>query len=90
MLAIKNVNQYYGGSHILRDVSLEAKAGRGHGGPGPQRRRQDDAAEVADGPGAIKTGSIEFDGRAIQATRPTSAPAPASASCRRAARSSRA
>jgi branched-chain amino acid transport system ATP-binding protein len=27
MLAIKNVNQYYGGSHILRDVSLEAKPG---------------------------------------------------------------
>jgi hypothetical protein len=28
MLSIQNVNQYYGGSHILRDVSLEAKPGQ--------------------------------------------------------------
>jgi len=27
MLAIENLNQYYGGSHILRDVTLEARAG---------------------------------------------------------------
>jgi ABC-type branched-subunit amino acid transport system ATPase component len=36
----------------------------------------------------IKTGSIEFDGKPIQGATPTSAPAPASATCRRAARSS--
>ena len=28
MLSIKNVNQYYGGSHILRDVSLDAHLGK--------------------------------------------------------------
>ena len=28
MLSVKNVNQYYGGSHILRDVSLEAHVSR--------------------------------------------------------------
>ena len=28
MLNVKNVNQYYGGSHILRDVSLEAHLGK--------------------------------------------------------------
>jgi urea transport system ATP-binding protein len=28
MLNVRNVDQYYGGSHILRDVSFEAKAGR--------------------------------------------------------------
>ena len=28
MLNVKNINQYYGGSHILRDVSLQAKLGR--------------------------------------------------------------
>ena len=27
MLQISNIHQYYGGSHILRDVSLEAKPG---------------------------------------------------------------
>ena len=28
MLAVKDVNQYYGGSHILRNVSLEVPAGK--------------------------------------------------------------
>ena len=28
MLVVKNINQYYGGSHILRDVSLEAQLGK--------------------------------------------------------------
>ena len=28
MLTVKNVNQYYGGSHILRDVSLSATQGK--------------------------------------------------------------
>ena len=28
MLAIEHIHQYYGGSHILRDVSLSAKAGK--------------------------------------------------------------
>jgi len=28
MLNVKNVNQYYGGSHILRDVSLQAHLGK--------------------------------------------------------------
>jgi len=28
MLAVENLNQYYGGSHILRDVAFEAPAGK--------------------------------------------------------------
>jgi len=28
MLTISRVNQYYGGSHILRDVNLKAEAGK--------------------------------------------------------------
>lgn len=28
MLTIESLNQYYGGSHILRDVSLTAETGR--------------------------------------------------------------
>ena len=27
MLTVKNIQQYYGGSHILRDVGFEARAG---------------------------------------------------------------
>ncbi len=27
MLSVKNIHQYYGGSHILRDVSLEVPPG---------------------------------------------------------------
>ncbi len=27
MLAVKQINQYYGGSHILRDVSMDAPVG---------------------------------------------------------------
>ena len=28
MLLVKNLNQYYGGSHILRDLSFEIPAGK--------------------------------------------------------------
>src|SRR3970040_1682465 len=28
MLLVKNLNQYYGGSHILRDLSFEVPAGK--------------------------------------------------------------
>ncbi len=28
MLNVKTINQYYGGSHILRDVSLQAEKGK--------------------------------------------------------------
>ena len=28
MLTVSNVNQYYGGSHILRDVNLQAELGK--------------------------------------------------------------
>jgi urea transport system ATP-binding protein len=70
MLAIKNVNQYYGGSHILRDVSLEAQTGQvtvilGRNGVGKTTLLKSLMGLVP-----IKTGSIEFDGRAIQGATP--------------------
>src|SRR5215203_3038956 len=70
MLAIKNVNQYYGGSHILRDVSLEARRGQvtvilGRNGVGKTTLLKSLMGLVP-----IKTGSIEFDGRAIQDATP--------------------
>jgi len=70
MLSIKNVNQYYGGSHILRDVSLEAKPGEvtvilGRNGVGKTTLLKSLMGLVP-----IKTGSIEFDGHAIQGFTP--------------------
>jgi urea transport system ATP-binding protein len=70
MLSIKNVNQYYGGSHILREVSLDAKLGEvtvilGRNGVGKTTLLKSLMGLVA-----IKTGSIEFDGKAIQQRTP--------------------
>ena len=70
MLQIKNVNQYYGGSHILRDVSAESHLGKvtvllGRNGVGKTTLLKSLMGLVP-----IKTGSIEFDGKAIQNATP--------------------
>ena len=70
MLQVKNINQYYGGSHILRDVSLAAAPGKvtvvlGRNGVGKTTLLKSLMGLVA-----IKTGSIEFEGRAIQNDAP--------------------
>ena len=70
MLAIKNINQYYGGSHILRDVSVEARTGQvtvilGRNGVGKTTLLKSLMGLVP-----VKTGSIEFDGKAITNATP--------------------
>ena len=70
MLAIKNVNQYYGGSHILRDVSLVAKPGEvtvilGRNGVGKTTLLKSLMGLVPS-----KTGTIEFEGKPIQHMTP--------------------
>jgi len=70
MLTVSNINQYYGGSHILRDVSLQATPGKvsvilGRNGVGKTTLLKSLMGLVA-----IKTGSIEFDGRAIERATP--------------------
>jgi urea transport system ATP-binding protein len=70
MLIVKNINQYYGGSHILRDVSFEAQAGKitvllGRNGVGKTT-----LLKALMGLVPIRTGSIHFDGKPIHHATP--------------------
>src|ERR1700709_1043148 len=70
MLIAKKIHQYYGGSNILRDVSFEAHLGKvtvllGRNGVGKTTLLKSLMGLVP-----IKTGSIEFDGKAIQKATP--------------------
>lgn len=70
MLTVKNINQYYGGSHILRDVSFEAQQGKvtvllGRNGVGKTTLLKSLMGLIP-----IKTGSIEFNGQQVQTNTP--------------------
>ncbi|MFP5473709.1 MAG: ATP-binding cassette domain-containing protein, partial [Gammaproteobacteria bacterium] len=70
MLKVKNIHQYYGGSHILRDVSFEAPLGQvtvllGRNGVGKTTLLKSLMGLVP-----IKSGSIEFDGQPVHKKTP--------------------
>jgi urea transport system ATP-binding protein len=70
MLSMSGVNQYYGGSHILRDVDLQAKAGQitvvlGRNGVGKTT-----LLKALMGLVPIRTGSIALDGQALEKATP--------------------
>lgn len=70
MLHIDNIHQYYGGSHILRGVTLEAKAGEitvvlGRNGVGKTTLLKSLMGLVP-----IRSGQIVLDGQPIEKTTP--------------------
>ena len=70
LLEVKDVNQYYGGSHILRNVSLTAELGQvtvvlGRNGVGKTTLLKSLMGLVP-----IKSGAITFDGKAIDKATP--------------------
>ena len=70
MLKVESVNQYYGGSHILRGLSFEARIGEvtvvlGRNGVGKTTLLKSLMGLVP-----IKSGSIQFDGKAIDKATP--------------------
>ena len=70
MLNVKNINQYYGGSHILRDVSLQTHIGKvtvllGRNGVGKTTLLKSLMGLIP-----IKTGTIELEGQQIQTKTP--------------------
>ena len=70
MLSMSGVNQYYGGSHILRDVDLQAEAGQitvvlGRNGVGKTTLLKSLMGLVP-----IRTGSISLGGKALEEATP--------------------
>ena len=70
LLEVKDVNQYYGGSHILRNVSLTAELGKvtvvlGRNGVGKTTLLKSLMGLVP-----IKSGSITLDGQPIHNATP--------------------
>jgi len=70
MLDVQHINQYYGGSHILRDVSLQTTLGKvtvllGRNGVGKTTLLKSLMGLVP-----IKSGSITFDGQDISKATP--------------------
>ena len=70
LLQVSNINQYYGGSHILRDVSFQARLGRisvllGRNGVGKTTLLKSLIGAVP-----IRNGSITFDGQSIEKSAP--------------------
>ena len=70
MLNVQNINQYYGGSHILRDLSLTVQPGKvtvllGRNGVGKTT-----LLKCLMGLVPIRSGSIEFEGKTIHQSTP--------------------
>jgi len=70
MLTIRNVNQYYGGSHILRDVSFDVPTGQCTALLGRNGVGKTTLLKCIIGLLPIRSGTIQFDGRSIAGVPP--------------------
>ncbi|HMS25969.1 MAG TPA: urea ABC transporter ATP-binding subunit UrtE [Burkholderiaceae bacterium] len=74
MLIANNINQYYGGSHILRNLSIETHVGKvtvllGRNGVGKTTLLKSLMGLIP-----IKTGTIEFDGKTLKSANTNTTP----------------
>jgi urea transport system ATP-binding protein len=65
MLTVSNLNQYYGGSHILRDVSLTVETGKCTALLGRNGVGKTTLLRCLMGVVPIRSGALEFNGRSI-------------------------
>jgi len=70
MLTIRNVNQYYSGSHILRDVSFDVPTGQCTALLGRNGVGKTTLLKCIIGLLPIRSGTIQFDGRSIAGLPP--------------------
>ena len=70
MLTVSNLNQYYGGSHILRDVTFEAPAGKVTALLGRNGVGKSTLLRTLMGLVPAKSGQVVFQGKNITAVKP--------------------
>ena len=70
MLRIEGLNQYYGGSHVLRDVTIEAPTGAVTAVLGRNGMGKTTLLKCLMGLLPVRTGRVEFDGRDITRLKP--------------------
>ena len=70
MLTVSNLNQFYGGSHILRDVSFEAPAGKVTALLGRNGVGKTTLLRTLMGLLPPRTGEVSFEGRSLSGAKP--------------------
>jgi len=70
MLAVSNLNQYYGGSHILRDLTFEAPAGKVTALLGRNGVGKSTLLKTLMGLVPAKSGQVVFEDRNLTAVKP--------------------
>src|SRR5262249_38398272 len=70
MLQVKGLNQYYGGSHILRDLNFEIPAGKVTALLGRNGVGKTTLLRTLMGLVSVRTGQIEFENKSLTQSKP--------------------